>query len=158
MTSAASQYGVSYPLHIVRCKRRTCMFFWLIALHWSFFTPLRYPQLRRIAAKILRLWNCCRKTRSVAKTDSVLIKNKFHCRSAVMPRPAFHRNCTPNVTALNDGQHGRSAWRARWFSNFKYCQVLLAHPVVNLSVTCRRTISIVSVYFCLYVVSWDLHC
>jgi len=32
------------------------------------------PTIAEIAAKVSRLWNCCRKTRSGAKTDSALIK------------------------------------------------------------------------------------
>lgn len=39
-----SQYGVSYPLHIVRCTNWTWMSLRFTVLHRSFLTPLWYPQ------------------------------------------------------------------------------------------------------------------
>ena len=75
------EHGVSYRLHIVRCRCRKWTSLWFAILHWSFLTPFRYTQQQSIAARSTTSLKLPTDTK-LCGCNRLCFDKQFHCRNS----------------------------------------------------------------------------
>lgn len=127
-----SQYGVSYPLHIVRCMSRTWTSMWLTALHWSLLTPFPNSQKQSTAA------------RSITSLKLLPETTLYSCNRLSYDNSIDQRSTSTKLnTRWWPVRKGRAAGTVVW--NLKSCQVFLNPQLVKKKKRSIYTLVIVTI-------------